>query len=87
MKRKYHAIPVLMYVPVDIYPNVEDAYDYIKTPLDMEAPDVSVFLAEDYSDGLVELDPAWTEFTAKISVDCNKTYCHVDNTTSSFPKS
>lgn len=79
MKRKYHAIPVLMYVPVDIYPDAEDAYDMIKTLMSAESNEFSVFFAEDYSDGVVELDPAWTEFTAKISEDCEKTYSHVDN--------
>jgi hypothetical protein len=53
MKRKFHTIPVLIYAPVDVYPDAKDVYDAIKTPLDMEAPDIAVFFAEDYRDGMI----------------------------------
>lgn len=73
MKRKYHAIPVLIYAPVDVYPNAGDVYDAIRLPLDMESPDLAVFFGEDYQDGLIEIDPLETEFSGKISEDCPKT--------------
>lgn len=72
MKRKYHAIPVIIYALIEDYPHAEDVYDAIKTPLDMEAPDLAVFFAEDYQDGIVELDPVETEFTGMINIDCPK---------------
>jgi hypothetical protein len=71
MKRKYHAIPIIIYAPVDVYPNVTDVYGVIKTSLDMEAPDLSVFFAEDYADGLIEIDPVETELSGMISIDCD----------------
>jgi hypothetical protein len=70
MKRKYHAIPVLVYVPFEHFPHASDAYDHILNPLNRDYPEAAVFFAEDFRDGVVELDPAWTEFSGKISMDC-----------------
>jgi hypothetical protein len=72
MKTKYHAIPVLVYVPTEHFPLASDAYDHILLPLNQEFPEAAVFFAEDFRDGEVELDPAWAEFSGKISVDCAK---------------
>ena len=72
MTRKYHAIPVLMYVPVDIYPDSADAYDMILTLMNAENREFAVLFAEDYRDGMVELDPLETEFSGQISKDCNR---------------
>lgn len=73
MKQQYHAIPVLLYVPV-----VEDReavflYDNIRDAIDEAIPGTQVFFAEDYRDGLVEIDPNTEEFSGMISVDCNRT--------------
>lgn len=76
MKKKFHAIPILVYAPVDVYPDAKDAYDAIRTPLDVEVPDLAVFFAEDYDDGLVEIDPVETEFSGMISKDCFKNMYH-----------
>ena len=71
MTKQYHAIPVLMYVPVDIYPDSSDAYDMILTLMNAENKEFTVFFAEDYFDGKVELDPMETEFSGSISKDCH----------------
>lgn len=75
MKTKYHAIPVIIYAPVDAYPDAEDVYDAIKTPLNMEVPDLAVFLAEDYRDGLVEIDE--NEFSGQITMDCKRSFTDI----------
>lgn len=72
MKRKFHAIPVLIYAPVDVYPDANDVYDHIKL-----GENLSVFLAEDYKDGMVELDPAWTEFSGQITMDCKRSFTDI----------
>jgi hypothetical protein len=72
MKRKYHAIPVLVYAPVDDYPRAEDVYGAIKIPLDMEAPGLTVFFAEDYRDGLVEIDDEEDDLSSWISTACER---------------
>lgn len=70
MTRQYHAIPVLMYVPVVIYPDPVDAYDMIRTLMNAENKEFTVLFAEDYRDGMVELDPLETDFSGSISKNC-----------------
>lgn len=72
MKRKFHAIPVLIYAPVDVYPDAKDAYDDIKL-----GENLSVFLAEDYQDGMVDIDPLETEFSGQITMDCKRSFTNI----------
>lgn len=70
MKQKFHAIPVIVYVPVEHFPKSEDVYDHIMTPLNSEFPEATIFFAEDYRDGIIEIDPLETEFSGMITLDC-----------------
>jgi hypothetical protein len=70
MKIKYHAIPVLVYVPVGHFPNADDAYDHIRLPLNQEFPEAVVFFAEDYEDGKVDIDTERSTFSGSISQVC-----------------
>lgn len=76
MTKKYYAIPLLVYVPVDVVGDAENAHHYIKLPINQEAPEALVFLAEDYTDGVVEVDPLITEFSGMITVDCDESCLH-----------
>jgi hypothetical protein len=76
MTRKYHAIPVLMYVPVDVYPDVADAHNQISGLMNAEEGEFFTFFAEDFQDGIMEIDHDVDQFSAMITVDCERS--HVD---------
>ena len=76
MTRKYHAIPVLMYVPVDIYPDVADAHNNISDLMNAENREFYTFFAEDFQDGIVDIDHNVDQFSAMIMVDCERS--HID---------
>ncbi len=69
MKKKYHAIPVLIYAPVDVYPDSIDAQNMIHTLMTAEEGEFPVLFAEDYFDGKVEIDEK-EELDARISYVC-----------------
>jgi hypothetical protein len=70
MTKQYHAIPIIVYVPVEQYPLNQQALEAIHKNFPHDT-DMSVFFAEDFKDGLVEIDHTFDEFSAMISVDCD----------------
>lgn len=72
MKTKYHVIPVIVYAPVDDYPDASNVHEAIKLPLNMESPRLIPFIAEDFEDSIIEIDRSKEMFSGCILLDCKK---------------
>ncbi len=76
MKTKYYAIPVLVYIPASEFENAVEFYDRIKEPITEEIEGAIVYFAEDYRDGVVEIDHTEVEFSGMITKDCPVSTAH-----------